>query len=82
MYNRIIKIKYVYFFIAAGHELVMINFYADWCRFSNILRPVYDEAADAVAKEFPDGKAILAKVDCDQQPALQSKYKIYLIVIL
>ncbi|ERL91615.1 hypothetical protein D910_08945 [Dendroctonus ponderosae] len=59
--------------IMSGHELVMINFYADWCRFSNLLRPIYDDAADAIAKEFPDGKAILAKVDCDQQPALQSK---------
>ncbi|ENN75497.1 endoplasmic reticulum resident protein 44 isoform X1 [Dendroctonus ponderosae] len=62
--------------IMSGHELVMINFYADWCRFSNLLRPIYDDAADAIAKEFPDGKAILAKVDCDQQPALQSKFQI------
>lgn len=36
------------FTFLASNELVFINFYADWCRFSNILQPIFDEAADMV----------------------------------
>lgn len=38
----------VFFSISASNELVFINFYADWCRFSNLLQPIFDEAADLV----------------------------------
>jgi len=54
--------------LTANTELVLINFYADWCRFSNMLQPIFDEAADKVAAEFPTpGKVVLAKVDCDKE---------------
>ncbi|XP_019862249.1 PREDICTED: protein disulfide-isomerase 1-like [Amphimedon queenslandica] len=35
----------------AGKKLMLINFYADWCRYSAALKPVYDKAADQVAAE-------------------------------
>ena len=55
-------------YLAANTELVLINFYADWCRFSNMLAPIFDEAADKVASEFPEkGKVVLGKVDCDKE---------------
>jgi|688.fasta_scaffold1400522_1 thiol-disulfide isomerase/thioredoxin len=50
----------------ANTELVLINFYADWCRFSNMLAPIFDEAADKVTSEFPSSRVILGKVDCDK----------------
>ena len=34
----------------------MLNFYADWCRFSQMLRPIFDKAADALNQEFPVSK--------------------------
>lgn len=37
------------FLPTASNELVIINFYAEWCRFSNLLQPVFDEAADKVS---------------------------------
>jgi len=53
---------------------VFINFYAQWCRFSNLLAPIFDEAADKIREEFPQpGKVIMAKVDCDRE----SKYLKY-----
>ena len=56
-----------FFKFAANTELVLINFYADWCRFSNMLAPIFDEAADKVAAEFPEkGRVVLGKVDCDK----------------
>lgn len=33
----------------ASNELVFINFYAEWCRFSNLLQPIFDNAADLVS---------------------------------
>jgi len=51
----------------ADNEFVFINFYADWCRFSNMLSPIWDEAAEKAEKEFPEkGKVVFAKVDCDK----------------
>ncbi|KAF4533117.1 hypothetical protein B566_EDAN003837 [Ephemera danica] len=59
------------------NELVLVNFYADWCRFSNLLAPVWDEAAKLIATEFPEaGQVILGKVDCDQEGAIATRYHI------
>ena len=53
----------------ANHEFVFINFYADWCRFSNMLAPIWDEAADKINAEFQNmpGKVAVGKVDCDKE---------------
>ncbi|XP_022662951.1 endoplasmic reticulum resident protein 44-like isoform X2 [Varroa jacobsoni] len=59
----------------AEYEVVFINFYADWCRFSQILQPIFDEAAVKLEAEFP-GKVLLAKVDCDAQTTLAGKFHI------
>jgi thiol:disulfide interchange protein len=47
--------------IAAKYELVFLNFYADWCRFSQILAPVFEEAYANVLKEFPVSYDLLRK---------------------
>lgn len=57
-----------FFNVLASNELVIINFYADWCRFSGILAPIFDEAAAKVTKLYPDpGRVVLGKVDCDTE---------------
>lgn len=54
-----------------------MNFYADWCRFSNLLQPIFDEAADTVAKDFPEqGKVVMGKVDCDKETSIASRFQI------
>lgn len=63
--------------LSASNELVLINFYADWCRFSNMLAPIYDEAADLITKEFPEqGKVVIGKVDCDKETSIASRFQI------
>ena len=62
--------------VLQNNELVFINFYADWCRFSNLLSPVWDQTADRVAQQFPDKKIVIGKVDCDKEASLGSSYHI------
>ncbi|XP_012282628.1 endoplasmic reticulum resident protein 44 isoform X1 [Orussus abietinus] len=60
-----------------SNELVMINFYAEWCRFSNLLAPIFDEAADKVREAFPEpGLVVMGKVDCDTESYLASRFHI------
>ncbi|XP_055616412.1 endoplasmic reticulum resident protein 44 isoform X1 [Toxorhynchites rutilus septentrionalis] len=61
----------------ASNELVFINFYAEWCRFSNILQPIFDEAADKVREAFPEaGRVVMGKVDCDKESAVATRFHI------
>lgn len=62
--------------ILVDNQLVLINFYADWCRFSNLLAPIWDESADKLAAEMPDAKVVIAKVDCDKETELSGRYHV------
>ena len=62
--------------VIENNDLVLVNFYADWCRFSQMLSPIWDQTADKVAKEFPDKKVVVGKIDCDKESSLGSKYHI------
>ncbi|XP_063974958.1 endoplasmic reticulum resident protein 44 isoform X2 [Diachasmimorpha longicaudata] len=61
----------------ASNELVFINFYAEWCHFSNMLGPVFDEAADKIMEAFPEAnKVVMGKVDCDAESSVASRFHI------
>lgn len=61
----------------ANNELVMLNFYADWCRFSQMLSPIWDDLADKVAAKFPEvGKVVIAKVDSEKETEISSRFHI------
>ncbi|CAF1275180.1 unnamed protein product [Adineta steineri] len=63
--------------ILSSNELVFINFYANWCRFSQMLNPIYDQFADKVAKQYPQqGLVVIGKVDCDSQSSISTKYHV------
>jgi len=51
-----------------NNKIVILNFYADWCHFSQMLQPIFDQAASIVHEEFNDAK--MAKLDCEQNQAL------------
>ena len=47
------------------HDVVLVNFYASWCFFSNQLAPLYDRVAEIVRNEKPYGEIVkVAKVNC------------------
>lgn len=59
------------------HELVFLNFYADWCRFSQILAPVFEEAAKSVHELNKEpNKVLFGKVDCDRETSIAAKHRI------
>lgn len=63
--------------ILASNEFVFINFYADWCRFSNMLAPIWEDAAAKIGAQFPGGgKVVIAKVDCDTNAELGTRFHI------
>lgn len=49
----------------------MVNFYANWCKFSRILTPVYEELGKTLSPEFPQpNKLVVGRVDCDAESEL------------
>ncbi|XP_013186636.2 endoplasmic reticulum resident protein 44 [Amyelois transitella] len=63
--------------VLASNEVVFINFYAEWCRFSNLLMPIFDEAADEIAKQgYDPGKVVMGKVDCDKEASIATRFHI------
>ncbi|XP_033164472.1 endoplasmic reticulum resident protein 44 [Drosophila mauritiana] len=63
--------------IIDSNELVLLSFYTDWCRFSQILQPIFEEAAAKVLQKFPEnGRVILGKINCDTEDILTDQFDI------
>jgi len=60
----------------SDYEFVFINFYADWCRFSNMLAPLWDEGADKIRTELAGQSVLVGKVDCDKHGDLGTRFHI------
>uniref|UniRef100_A0A8C7LKN4 Endoplasmic reticulum protein 44 n=1 Tax=Oncorhynchus mykiss TaxID=8022 RepID=A0A8C7LKN4_ONCMY len=57
--------------------VALVNFYADWCRFSQMLQPIFEEASNIAREEFPDvTQVVFARVDCDQHSDIAQRYRI------
>lgn len=62
-------------FERASHEfdLLVVNFYAPWCSWSNKLKPAWEKAATIMRERYDpemDGRILLAKVNCTQETEL------------
>ncbi|KAL2083922.1 hypothetical protein ACEWY4_019440 [Coilia grayii] len=57
--------------------VALVNFYADWCRFSQMLHPIFEEASNVIREEYPDSRdVVFARVDCDQHSDIAQRYRI------
>ncbi|XP_023174988.2 endoplasmic reticulum resident protein 44-like [Drosophila hydei] len=58
----------------ASHELVFVNFYADWCHFSARLTPIFEAAAVLLAETLPVTASVrLARIDCVREEELTNR---------
>lgn len=59
----------------AGNKVVFVNFYADWCRFSQMLAPIFDQASDLVHEEYPSN-VVFGRVDCEAEQEIAQRFHI------
>ena len=60
--------------IISIHKLVLVNFYADWCRFSTMLKPIFNQASLEISNMHTS--VLLARVNCDTSKDLAQRYHI------
>lgn len=61
----------------AGDQAVLVDFWGTWCGPCRMIAPVIEE----VAAEF-DGRAVVGKVDVDEEPALAQRFGVMSIPTL
>ncbi|KAH8248159.1 hypothetical protein KR038_003580 [Drosophila bunnanda] len=63
--------------ILKSNDLVLLSFYADWCYFSKLLEPIFEEAAAKVREKFSeDGRVILGRVNCAAEKEIAQAFNI------
>ncbi|CAL5341779.1 unnamed protein product [Camellia sinensis] len=56
--------------VAHRHPILVVNFYAPWCHWSNRLKPSWEKAAGIIRERYNpdvDGRILLGKVDCSEE---------------
>lgn len=57
--------------VMQSSQLVMLDFWAEWCGPCRMITPIVNELADEYA-----GKAVIGKVNVDENPGITQKYAI------
>ncbi|KAL2245340.1 UNVERIFIED_CONTAM: Protein disulfide isomerase-like 5-4 [Sesamum indicum] len=56
--------------ITHQHAILVVNFYAPWCYWSNRLKPSWEKAAKIIRERYDpeiDGRILMGKVDCTEE---------------
>uniref|UniRef100_A0A453BDN3 Thioredoxin domain-containing protein n=1 Tax=Aegilops tauschii subsp. strangulata TaxID=200361 RepID=A0A453BDN3_AEGTS len=61
------------------YPVLVVNFYAPWCYWSNRLKPSWEKAAQIIRERYDpemDGRILLGKVDCTEEVELCKRHHI------
>lgn len=61
--------------IMKSNDVVFVNFYAEWCRFSQMLKPIFAQASEKF-QNLPQGKVVWGAVDADRQTDLANRFQV------
>ncbi|KAK6934406.1 Thioredoxin domain [Dillenia turbinata] len=64
---------------ASHYPIMVVNFYAPWCSWSQRLKPAWEKAAKILRERYDpemDGRIIMGKVDCTQEGGLCRRHHI------
>nr|GMC53756.1 protein disulfide isomerase-like 5-4 [Ipomoea batatas] len=56
--------------VAHRYSILVVNFFAPWCYWSNRLKPSWEKAANIIRERYDpemDGRILLGKVDCTEE---------------
>ncbi|KAK4420742.1 protein disulfide isomerase-like 5-4 [Sesamum alatum] len=59
--------------ITHQYDILVVNFFAPWCYWSNRLKPSWERAAKIIRERYDpevDGRILMAKVDCTEETEL------------
>ncbi|PIN15131.1 COPII vesicle protein [Handroanthus impetiginosus] len=65
--------------ISHQHAILVVNFYALWCPWSNRLKPSWEKAAKIIRERYDpeiDGRILMGKVDCTEEVDLCRRHHI------
>ncbi|KAI3755855.1 hypothetical protein L1987_55664 [Smallanthus sonchifolius] len=65
--------------ITHEHPIVVVNFFAPWCHWSNLLSPAWEKTAKVMRQRYSpehDGRIIVGSVDCTKENDLCQKHHI------
>jgi hypothetical protein len=62
LYTNTQSAKFILMALLQSTQVVLVNFYADWCRFSQMLKPIYKQTAQLIGTSL---NARLAQLDCE-----------------
>ncbi|KAI3443771.1 hypothetical protein Pfo_000436 [Paulownia fortunei] len=57
-------------FLTSKHAILVVNFFAPWCYWSNRLKPSWEKAAKIIRERYDpeiDGRILMGKVDCTEE---------------
>ncbi|XP_057950768.1 protein disulfide isomerase-like 5-4 [Malania oleifera] len=61
------------------YPILVVNFYAPWCYWSNRLKPSWEKAASIIKQKYDlemDGRILMGKVDCTEEVELCRRHHI------
>ncbi|XP_057461600.1 protein disulfide isomerase-like 5-4 isoform X1 [Actinidia eriantha] len=65
--------------LAHRHQILVVNFFAPWCYWSNRLKPSWEKAAKMIRDRYDpemDGRILMGKVDCTEEADLCKRHHV------